>query len=214
MYGDATNDYGIVKLKCISRYTDEAWKLFSSAISSPAFEIQKFNLLKDEKINDLKLGLSSPDTRLKLLAREFAFPATPYAINPDGTIASLTALNRIAIKDYYYNTLLNKNRMFLMVAGNISRDDLEKKIKADFSEIPIKEYTPVNIESSLFLQETFKIEPRALATNYVCGILNAPDLNNPDYPAFRIAITILHSALFDVIRLSKHLSYAPSASIS
>ncbi|MES1197836.1 MAG: pitrilysin family protein [Chitinophagaceae bacterium] len=214
LYGDAANDYGIVKLGCISTYTNEAWKLFSSAIASPAFETQKFNLLKEQKINELKAGLSNPDVRLKRLAEEFAFASTPYAINPEGTVSSLADLSREEVKDYYYNTLLNKNRMFLVVAGNISRENLEKKIKDAFSEIPAKEYKPANIESPFFSHETSKIESRQIATNYVSGILNAPDLDSPDYPAFRLAISILNSALFEVIRLSKHLSYAPSASMS
>ncbi len=212
--GDASNDYGILKLSCISRYMDEAWQLFSSAIASPVFETQKFNLLKEQKINDLKGGLSNPDVRLKQLAQGFAFAATPYAINPNGTVASLQALNRDAVKDYYYNTLLNKNRMFLVVAGNISKENLEKKIIAAFAAIPAKTYTPATIENPLFTQEASTIESRQVATNYVAGILNAPNLNSPDYPAFRLAVTILNSALFDVIRLNKHLSYAPSANMS
>ena len=212
--GDASNDYGLVKLSCISRYTDEAWKLFSSAIMSPVFEAQKFNLLKEQKINDLKGVLSNPDTRLKWLAQEFAYTSTTYAINPAGTVASLEALNKDAVKDYYYNTLLNKNRMFLVVAGNISREDLEKKILGAFAGIPVKAYTPENIETALFSDENYRILSRQIATNYIAGVINAPGLNNPDYPAFRLAISILNSALFEVIRLSKQLSYAPSASIS
>lgn len=212
--GDAKNDYGIIKLSCISRYTDEAWKLFSSAISSPVFESQKFNLLKEQKIDELKAGLSAPDARLKRLAQEFAFAGTSYENNPDGTVANLVSLNRDAVKDYYYNTLLNKNRMFLVVAGNISRKDIEKKIEQDFSEIPAKKYIPANIKSPYFSQETFKIESRPMATNYLCGILNAPCLNDPDYPAFRFAVAILNSVLFDVIRLDKHLSYATYAAMS
>ncbi len=212
--GEAYNDYGVVKLGCISKYKDEAWKLFSSAIASPLFDVQKFDLLKEQKINDLKLELSNPDTRLRQLAQEFAFAGTPYAISPNGTETSLTALNRDAVKDYYYNTLLNKNRMFLVVAGNITREDLEKKIQGSFSTIPSKPFTPAIIESALFTQETSKIENRRIATNYIAGILNAPGLNSPEYPAYRLAVTILNSALFEVIRLSKQLSYAPSASLS
>jgi len=212
--GNATNDYGIVKLGCISRYRDEAWKLFSSAIASPLFETQKFNLLKEQKINDLKLEMSNPDERLKELAQEFAFAGTPYAINPDGTLASLQTLNRGAVKDYYYNTLLNRNRMFLVVAGNISKEELEKKIQDDLAAIPSKPYSPANIQSPQFTQETSTIENRRIATNYIAGILNAPALNSPEYPAFRLSVTILNSALFEVIRLSKQLSYAPSASMS
>ncbi len=212
--GDAVNDYGVVKLACISRYKDEAWKLFSSAISSPVFEAQKFDLLKEQKINALKSELSEPDARLKHLAQEFAFASTPYSINPDGTVASLTALSRDAVKDYYYNTLLNRNRMFMVVAGNISKEELEKKIQEDLAGIPEKPYLPENIVSPLFAEETYKIETRRIATNYVAGIVNAPGLNSPDYPAFRLASSLLNSALFEVIRLDKHLSYAPSASLT
>ncbi len=211
---EANNDYGAVKLSCISRYANEAWNLFASAIASPLFETQKFNLLKEQKINTLKQGLSNPDARLKQLAQEFAFTATPYAINPDGTAASLENLNREVVKDYYYNTLLNKKRMFLVVAGNISREDLEKKIGDAFAAIPVKAYTPPVINNTFFKEELYKLESRSIATNYVAGIINAPALNKPEYPAFRLAVTLLNSALFEVIRLNKHLSYAPSASIS
>lgn len=211
LFGDATNDYGVVKLRCISRYMNEGWKLFTSAIVSPLFETQKFSLLKEQKISDLKEGMSRPDTRLERLAMETAFGNTPYAINPDGTVASLESLTRDAVHDYYYNTLLNKNRMFLVVAGNISKEDLEKKIQADFSSLPVKEYVPANIETSFFIQDSIKIESRKMATNYLCGIINAPALSSRDYPAFRFSVSILHSLLFDLIRLRKNLSYAPSA---
>jgi zinc protease len=211
---DADNDFGVVKLSCISKYANEAWKLFSSAIAAPAFETQKFNLLKEQKINDLKQDFSTPDIRLNQLVQEFAFAGTPYAINPDGTVASLEALNRDAVKNYYYNTLLNKNRMFLIVAGNISKEELEKKIAEAFAGIPAKAYEPAAIENPFFSEEMYKIEPRNIATNYVAGIINAPVVSSPYYPAFRLAVTLLNGALFDVIRLDKHLSYAPSASIS
>ncbi len=214
MAGIANNDYGVVKLSCISRYKDEAWKLFAAAIATPIFEIQKFNLLKEQKINDLKGEQSDPDSRLKAFAKEFAFFGTAYAINPSGTVSSLQQLNRDAVKDYYYETLLNKNRMFLVVAGNVSKEDLEKKIQEAFAEIPTKTYKPASIENTGFTEELYKIENRNIATNYIAGIINAPSLNDPNYPAFRLAVTVLNSAMFDVIRLNKQLSYAPSASIS
>lgn len=212
--GQATNDYGLVKLACISKYADQAWKLFFSAIAVPKFETQKFDLLKEQKINALKQKLSSPDARLRELAREFAFSTTNYAINPAGSVAGITALTRDAVKNYYYNILLNKRRMFLVVAGNISRVALEKKIQDEFMGIPDKEYTPVAVESGLFEKERVTIENRPIATNYLCGIINAPALNSNDYPAFRLSVTILHSAMFSVIRLNKQLSYAPSAYLS
>ena len=212
--GNATNDYGIIKLSCISKYKDEAWKLFSSAIASPVFETQKFALLKEQQLNNLKAKFSDPDDRLKQLAQEFAFSKTAYAINPLGSVTSLAALTKDAVKEYYYNSLLNKNRMFLVVAGNISKEELEKKIAADFTAIPTKPYSSATITNNTITEEVYKIEPRNIATNYIAGVINAPGLGDADYPAFRLGVSILNSAMFDYIRLTKQLSYAPSAYIT
>lgn len=212
--GEAENDYGVVKLQCITRYADEGWKLFASAITAPVFEAKKFDLLKQQKLDELKSGLSSPDARLSRLAVETAFSGTSYANNPDGSVENITRFTRDTVKDYYYNTLLNKKRMFLVVAGNISKEDLEKKVQNAFNDIPSKDYTPVSVEATSFTRDTYIIENRPLATNYVCGILNAPNLNSEDYPAFRIAVSILYNSLYREIRLKKRLSYAPSAYMS
>ena len=87
--GDATQDYGVIKLRCITKYKEEGWKLFSTAIASPIFEGKKFELLRQEKINNLQASLSNADTRLNRLAVETAFSGTPYASNPDGTVENL-----------------------------------------------------------------------------------------------------------------------------
>jgi zinc protease len=212
--GNAANDYGVIKLSCISRYANEAWKLFSSAISSPVFDEQKFNLLKEQKINDLKGALSNPDDRLENLAKEIAFAKTSYAINPEGTVQTLSALTRDEVKDYYYNILLNRNRMFLVVAGNISKEDLQTKVSNAFSAVPTKSYTASSQINNLFVSEDYKIESRPLATNYIAGIINAPELSSTDYPAYRIGVILVNSGMYDIIRTSKQLSYAPSATLT
>jgi predicted Zn-dependent peptidase len=211
---EATNDYSFVKLRCISLYAEEGWKLFSSAITSPVFDLSKFELLKQKQISELNAGLSNPDERLKRLATSSAFEGSAYANSPDGTIESITALTHDAVKDYYFNTLLNKKRMFLVVAGNISKEELENKIQSAFSGITEKDYTTATVQQVNFKTDAYKIESRPLATNYICGILNAPNLNSADYPAYRIGISLLNNALFREIRLNKRLSYAPSAYIS
>ncbi|TKK71652.1 insulinase family protein [Ilyomonas limi] len=212
--GEAANDYGVVKLRCITRYAEEGWKLFASAITAPIFDAKKFDILKQQKTDELNAGLSNADARLSQLATATAFAGTPYANNPAGTVENIARLTRDAVEDYYYNILLNRKRMFLVVAGNISKEDLEQKVKNAFSDIPEKAYTPVPVKEEPFTRDVYKIEGRSLATNYVCGIVNAPGLNSPDYPAYRLAVTILHSTLFREIRLSKRLSYAPAAYLS
>jgi zinc protease len=210
----AESDFSVVKLSCISRYVTEAWKLFAAAINAPVFDNQKFALLKERKISDLKGALSNPDERLQSMAQEFAFANTTYAINPSGTTQTLSSLTRDAVKDYYYNTLLNRNRMFLVVAGNISKEDLQNMVNTAFANIPVAPYQAVIPTNDFFDNEAHKIEARPLATNYIAGLINAPTISSDDYPAFRIGVVLLHSAIYDVIRQSKQLSYAPSARLT
>jgi predicted Zn-dependent peptidase len=56
------------------------------------------------------------------------------------------------------------------------------------------------------------IEERELATNYMMGVVNAPEFNNPEATAMRMAFTILSDRLFNEIRTQRNLSYAPAAS--
>jgi len=211
---EANSDFSSITLKCISRYVNEGWSVFSSALAAPSFEPRRFELLRAKKIDIVQSKASSPDIRLERLAIETAFANSLYTTDPNGTAESLAGLPLDTVKNYYYNTLLNKNRMFLVVAGNISREDLETKIQAAFSSLPSRPYEEPKIQPELFSRDVYKAENRQVATTYICGLINAPQLNHNDYPAYKIASILLHSAIFREIRINKQLSYAPRASIS
>jgi predicted Zn-dependent peptidase len=57
------------------------------------------------------------------------------------------------------------------------------------------------------------VTSRALPTNYVQGVFNAPSINSPDYSAMRVAIAVLQSRVFSEVRTKRQLSYAPNAEL-
>ncbi|HEY9363735.1 MAG TPA: pitrilysin family protein [Chitinophagaceae bacterium] len=209
--GSSTYDYGVISLNCIGKYFNEGWSLLSDAVKNPIYGEKDFELLKQKKISALKDADADPDSKIDKMAVANTFKGTPYAIDPDGEINTVTNFSADEVKDYYYNTLLNKNRMFIVVVGKISKDDISSRIRKAFSDLPSKPYTAFAYHTPQITSNTLNIEPRKLATNYIIGVVNAPSFTSNDYAANRLAVSAFSDNLFTEIRSKRNLSYAPYA---
>ncbi|MBC7913282.1 MAG: insulinase family protein [Pyrinomonadaceae bacterium] len=210
--GSSGYDNGTISMNCISRFFDEGWNLFADAVANPVFEERELEMLKEKMISGIKQSESDPDERIDQLTIKNAFTGTPYATDPSGDELTLTKLSAENVKNYYYNELLNKKRMFIVVVGKVTKEEITKRILASFSSLPSKLFTPVNF-SKLDTLPVAKllVEQRTLATNYITGSIEAPVVAGSDYLPYRLAISALSNRLFREIRTKRNLSYAPYA---
>jgi len=211
VYGSSNRDYSFIGLNCISQYFNEGWSLLSEAVTNPSFDEGEFKKLKQKAITGLRQAAGNPDAKLSDMSLRNAFAGTAYELGAAGTEETVTKLNAADVKDYYYKTLLNKNRMFIVVVGNISKADITAKITAAFTNLPVAEYKPVIIQAPPIKGNTINIEERKLATNYIQGIMGAPLPASADNAPYRLAFASLNGMLFDEIRTKRNLSYAPAA---
>ncbi|MFD2164457.1 M16 family metallopeptidase [Paradesertivirga mongoliensis] len=209
--GSSGYDNGTVSMNCISRFFDEGWGLFADAVTNPVFEEKELEMLKEKLISGIKQSESDPDERIEQLTIKNTFGGTPYAIDPIGEETTLAKLSAAEVKDYYYNQLLNKNRMFIVVVGKISKEEVIKRITASFASLPAKAYNPVKYTFPNTANGKLLTEERALATNYITGSFNAPAVASNDYLPYRLAVSALSNRLFREIRTKRNLSYAPYA---
>lgn len=209
--GSSGTDYGTITMDCISKYLDKGWNFFADAVANPVFEQQEFQSSKEKTIARIHSQNADPESRIEKLSMSAIFQDSPYSTDPTGTEEIVTNFRIKQIKDYYYQTLLNKNRMFLVVAGKITREELEKKIMASLSSIPEAPYTPPVYDQKLMAGEKLLTEQRDLATNYMSCVMNAPPMNKPDYLPFMLSINALSSHLFYELRTKQSLSYSPGA---
>lgn len=211
--GSSGYDNGTISMNCISRFFDQGWSLFADAVANPSFEARELGMLKDKIISGIKQAESDPDERIDQLTIKNLFTGTPYATDPAGEEESLSKLSADDVKSYYFNTLLNKNRMFIVVVGKISKEEITKRITESFATIPSKPFTPAVFPKLSTAPESSQplIEQRTLATNYITGSLSAPAVSSEDYLPYRLAISALSNRLFREIRTKRNLSYAPYA---
>ena len=208
---EAEYDYGDIDMECVSKYFDSAWDLLAGAVANPVFNNEDVELLRTKMIGKIREEESDPDQRSQQLMIKGAFENTPYATDPDGTE---DVVNRLSAQDLktYYSSILNKNQMFIVVAGKITKEELIKKISASFASLPSRPYTQANLQEPIWNNYSVTSEPRDLQTNYIDAIINAPPVNSEDYLPYRIGISVLGGVLFSELRTRLNLSYDPGAS--
>ena len=206
-------DQSSVNMNCLKSRWDSSWDIFADMILHPAFDENTFQNKKEEALSALHQTESDPDGHLRDLIFKDVFKNTNYYKLVDGSEASITAFKLDDIKSYYSN-LMSKNKLFVVIIGNMTEDDVKAKV-AMLKTIPLG--TPpatTNLSKPTFDKSSLYKEDRKLATNYIEGIMDAPPVGTPDHTAMKIAMNILSDRLFVEIRTKRNLSYAPFAMLA
>ena len=209
-YTSTTNfDYGTLDMTCVKMFWDESWKLFADAVMHPAFDADEFDLLSELMISKAETAASDPDTHLRSIAMNTAYAGSAYANVPAGTAGSLRSLDLEAVTNYY-KEVIGKERIFLVVVGNVSENDIRAKVVASLAKLPAG--SPAIYEERALIEEGGSyVEDRDIATNYIRGLMSAPTADTKEGMAMQMGMSILYDHFFLEIRTKRGLSYAPAA---
>lgn len=202
-------DFGAFNLTCVKMFWDKSWSLFADAIVNPAFDKDEFEILKEQLISGAKQTEADPDAHLRQISLLGSFAGKNYSKSPSGTTTSLPNFTIDQLKAYY-NKTVGKQRLFLVVVGDVSKEDIIAKIKSSLSKLPLG--TPAAIEAKVSLKTPSVLqEDRQMATNYVRGMMDAPKVNTPEGVAMSVAMGIVSDRMFIELRTKRSLTYAPGA---
>lgn len=206
----ANRDYSALTLATPNRHFDTVWTMFGDVLLRPSFAADDFERIKSRRAEALKGASDTPDAAIGDLQAQAAFANHPYANDPNGTPASVSALTVDAVKRYHQQALVT-SRLLLVVIGNISVDDVRRKVQASFGAMPRGSYLETPLPQLQFTAPSVAITERSLPTNYVSGMYPGPAPGSPDYYPMRVATTILRDRVFEEVRTKRNLSYAPDA---
>jgi zinc protease len=209
IYGNSGMDFSSINMNCIKSDLDVVWPLYADAITKPAFNQKEFDRMKQDAINSLKSQASQPDYAISKLAKEAAFKGRDYAKSPEGTEATVKTLTAAETKAYY-QSILTKSRMVIVVVADIEKEALTKMLTQLLAPIP--QGKPFVLKKQLYTpsKNTFASQKSDLATNYIQGVTSAPEPGTPDYNAFSLAMRIFYDRHFLDVRSKNGLSYAPA----
>jgi zinc protease len=210
IYGYAGQDASHFQLNCIRGDFETAWPLYVDALVSPRFDAKEFSRIKEKAINNLREEESDPDAALQKMAMETAFKGMDYSKSASGTIPNIQKLTTAETKTYY-QSILTRSRIFIVVVGDIAKADLQKKMSALIAKIP--QGKPFVLKRTVYTPtaNTFVPKQKETATNYVMGITAAPAANSKDFLPASLASGLFYDKAFLEIRTNYGLSYAPAA---
>ncbi|MBS1599677.1 MAG: insulinase family protein [Bacteroidetes bacterium] len=208
VYGSNGMDYATFTMNCIKSDFDVVWPLYVDALTIPLFDKKEFERTKQDAINSLKAQGSDPDYSISKFARQVTFAGKNYSKDPEGSEATVSKLTPEETKAYY-QSILTKSRLLIVVVGEIERSVLEQKIQALLAAIPDGKPFALKKETFNPSQNSFKPEKKELATNYIQGVTSAPLPGTPDFNAFVLASRIFYDRHYLDVRSKNGLSYAP-----
>jgi zinc protease len=206
----AASDFSVVALAATRENFDRIWKLFADVTMKPLFDAADVDRVREQMVTGLREQESVPDGALDTLEEQIIYAGHPYANDPSGTIATLSAITPAQLRDYHKRSM-ETSRLLLVVVGDIDAAELKTKVASTFATLPKGNYQETPLPALDFSKPSLNVVARPLPTNYIKGDFAAPPLNSPDYYPMRVAMSILASRIFEEVREKRQLSYAPNA---
>jgi len=206
---NAAKDYSSATMTCLKDNWKRSWVLFTDALMNPSMDENEFKVIRDQMVSGAKQQESDPDTYLRKLVTEQLFGGTDYAKAPNGTPKTLENIQLGDVRKYYAS-LLGKKKCYLVIVGNVDENELLNDLKTSLAKLSDGTEPKKPTFKSVTKPEV-NIKDRALATNYIMGVINAPKYYSTDGPLFEFAMDIVYDRYFVELRTKRSLSYAPAA---
>lgn len=209
----ANEDFSALAMGCTKQHFEQSWKIFTDIIVNPTFLPEDVERIRGTFLTGLRGQGDAPETLLELTSNSVIFAGHPYAVEPQGTIATISKFKPTDLAAYH-KTLLETSRMLLVIVGDIDPAAFKTMVEASFGKLPKGSYVDKPTPALTFAKPTVDITTKAAETNYLKGTFAAPSLRDPDYYAMRTAMTVLQSNIFQEVRGRRNLSYAPDAELN
>ena len=204
-------EQGKVTLDCLSKYLDQALKIYSEILKNPRFDQEKVNLEKEKSKEEIRRQNDRPED---IASREFGkllYPDHPY-----GWMPTLKTIDNITKEDlvFFHQRFFHPNNVILAVSGDIAPDLLKDKLTKFFGNWEKKDFAPPprpQVELS-FKENINYIFKDMNQTNIWIGHLGYKQ-DNPDRFAVYVMNFILGgggftSRLTSQIRVEQGLAYS------
>lgn len=209
----ASNDYSVVSLATTKPDFERVFDILAGVMLTPAFEEDDVKRNKELILTGLREAGAVPESALESMQDRVIYSGHPYANDVNGTPATITSFTRADLQAYH-KRMMETSRLLFVFVGDLDTELLKRKIMATFGKLPRGSYKDAAYPSIDFSKGTLDATQRSLPTNYVKGVFAAPSLDNPDYYAMRVAMSILQTLVYQEVRGRLQLSYAPDADMA
>ncbi|HEV7387497.1 MAG TPA: pitrilysin family protein [Gemmatimonadaceae bacterium] len=200
------SDWTMFGIRSSTEVLDSTWAIFADRLMHPTLAKSELALVKAQYLSAIRQRRDDPDAMADYLADSIAFVGHPYSVSVVGNEKSIQGIDSAALREYHRTQVVTA-RMLLVVVGNVDRAHIERLVSQSIGKLPKGAYAwtaPPRIPEA---PTALVVERRQLPTNYILGYYSGPLANGPDYPALRVATSVLTGRMFAEIRSRQNLTY-------
>lgn len=206
------------QVKTLTRNKDLAFSLLEKAMTSPRFDQEPVNRMRDSNVVRVKSSMGEPDWMAARLINDRAFEGHPYAKNSGGTLSGLAAITPDDLRGFK-KSYLSKDRLLIAIAGDITAEQVRTSLDKTFATLenkaPAASIKDASVKNSgkIFLYE------QPIPQTMIEIILPAFGREDPDYYALQVMNYIFGgggfgSRLMDEVREKRGLTYGIYSSLA
>ena len=188
---------------------DDIFPLMVDLLLNPLFNETEIEKEKEVVIEEQRFSFNEPE---KFLDDQFGLlliDKHPYKIPVIGFKSTISAANRDEIVKFY-NTWYVPNNMNIVIAGDVNRNDVLKKIKEAFKDFKPNELPKLDLpKEEPILQPKYNSSYKDVGYTYVALGFVGPDSTNKDRYAMTVLNTIFSggesSRLQNIVKNQKNL---------
>ena len=189
---------------------NEAWNVLSSLIREPLYDEVEYRNMMQRRVAQAQGSWSNPESYAFRMADSLVKINHPYIARYTYE-EDLEGVTIPKIRDFQ-KKLSERSRLFVVVVGNVSKDEITKKLR-DFSGWPKGNYNLPTIPD-IKPQSTPSMSVVNMPdkpTTYIFAGFAGPSANDKEYWPLAVGLSYLRTVLFREIRTKRNLSYAPFA---
>ena len=206
-------DFMTVSFRILTKHLDQGMELFNEVVIHPAYPQDQIQ----RKVREIQGALKSMQILPDYIAdREFhriLFRPNPYGHPVEGSIESLTRMDRKSVIEFH-KKFLKPNNAVLAIVGDVTSEELKSKILSRLEHWSADEPVPVTHFNKIFEEkkDSIRIDKPVAQANIVMGH-GGIERKNKDYYKVQVMNQIFGgsgftSRLFHQIRVQKGLAYS------
>jgi len=123
------------RLQTLVKNQDTAFRLLRLALTTPRFDTEPVERIRDQILVGLKRDLEDPDSIASLRLFRILFPDHPYGQPTDGTLDSVKRITAADLKNFVSGRLARDNLM-IGVVGDVTAEGLKTILDRTFGTLP------------------------------------------------------------------------------
>ncbi len=205
-------DYATLSLQVLKKDLHKGWDLFMEVLTQPTFPEEEIQREVEKTLAAIQSAEDQPDEVAEKEFQKTLFLNSPYGHPVEGTKESLPRMTREAI-NRFYRSYYHPNNAILTIVGDISADEVKKRLLPSLAKWPMAEIPKISFQPSFAKeQKAVKIDRGITQANIIIGHAGV-SRDNPDYYALTIMNYILggggfSSRLTEEIRNKRGLAYS------